>query len=398
MEVFCHINEIKELGWASLRTLVLACPKVVLWAPSAFELESLRKQNPMLPDKNELLWYVKNHHIQIMARDWWINNGEERRKHDWPGAAWVEEFDGALLEMWKEDQRQGIAPDRGRVRSEPPARGHEWAKKCIQSGRINYKTLVENAFSSQSRLQIDYIKRASQQNSTEDKAIYLLGSAKNHGEAFQRSGRNRVFGLPGDEALIRIITKSLPKESSRIRTLYPSTYKPNADIIMAAVDGVVDKIAYYKPARTPQEAFQRMQMVLNDRKEIENLRKWVTEVDQFAANVEADYLKGEIAMELAKQLETGAVRNTLRDYFFPKSKLDVAFLAATVVSAVGLSTGIWQFAIGLAIPATKPALQWLGYISEDYTGPRWPFYLAEGTKTIKRKTREGLFTSLKYVK
>jgi hypothetical protein len=152
MEVFCHINEIKELGWASLRTLVLACPKVVLWAPSAFELESLRKQNPMLPDKNEVLWYVKNHHIQIMARDCWINNREERRKHEWPGAAWVEEFDGALLEMWKEDQRQGIAPDRGRVRSEPPARGHEWAKKCIQSGRIDYKILVENAFNSQNRL------------------------------------------------------------------------------------------------------------------------------------------------------------------------------------------------------------------------------------------------------
>jgi len=398
MEIFCHINELEELGWASLRTLVLACPKVVLWAPSAFQLESLRKHNPMLPDKNEVLRYVEDGYIQIMARDWWINNWEERRKHKWPGAAWVEEFDGALLEMWREDQRQGIAPDRGRVRSEPPARGFEWAKKHIESGRIDYRKLVKNVFSNQGRLQIHYIKRASEQDSIKNKAIYLLGNVKNHGEEIQHSGRNRVFGLPTDEALIKIITNSLPKESSRSRTLYPSTYKPNADIIMAAVDAVFDKISNYKPARTQKEASERMQMVFNCRQEIGRLREWVTEVDQFAANVKAEYLKGEIAMKLAKQLEKGAVQKTLRDYFFPTSKLDAAALAATVVSAVGLSAGVWQFAIRLTLPYIKPVLRWLGYISEDYMGPRWPFYLAEGTNTIKRKTREGLFMSLKSLK
>ena len=83
MNVFCHINELRDGGWRAVRTMLLSCEKLILWSPSAAYLAELRKRDKTLPTNEELLGYIRSGKIQILAREWWLTNDQTRRRHKW---------------------------------------------------------------------------------------------------------------------------------------------------------------------------------------------------------------------------------------------------------------------------------------------------------------------------
>src|SRR6266478_7594838 len=131
METFCHINELGAHGWDSLRTLVLASGRVSIWAPSALYLKHLRAEQPMLPTPDELLWYVRNGHVQILARKDWLSNPEARNASRWPFAKWAGEFDEEILGLWQDDLNKGLTSTAAHVRAMPAEGGRAWAYQQI---------------------------------------------------------------------------------------------------------------------------------------------------------------------------------------------------------------------------------------------------------------------------
>ncbi|GAI14957.1 unnamed protein product [marine sediment metagenome] len=194
MEIFSHINEHKEPGYSSLRTLVLVFHKTVLWAPSASYLDSLRNQNELLPTKEELLWYIEQGYMNVMARDWWIYNRTKRRQHEWSFAPFDPEFDGKLREIAEYDKALGKITD-ARVRPMPEETGLDWARSQIENGKFDHEKLVSEVSKTNIGENIDYVDRAKEQPTSKEQAIYILGATKNLGTGFKDSNCDRVINL-----------------------------------------------------------------------------------------------------------------------------------------------------------------------------------------------------------
>ena len=394
MEVFCHINDLGKGGYVSLRTLIIACQRVVLWAPSASYLEMWRKQDPLLPDPNELLWYIKNGNVQILARNWWIQNGKQRREHDWKYARSFTTFDEAVLDMWEQDQRGGrTGSATARVRTMPLEKGQKWATFQIDSGAINYREFIEKI--SINDLFTGYRRRVKQASSEKEATISLLGSARNHGEALLYSGADRNFGSPADAQLLKVLADS----AQRTTNITPSEGTFTADKVLNVIEGLIDQIGKVgKPASSQSDAFYRTQMILGDKKEINEVRELVRTADLLAASASEHFIASEMTQVIAKQLKAGVTSNKIHEYLMPRTPIDrLIFLAGLIIGVAGLSGGGVLAPVGLALsfePTVKGALQWLSLIPEDYTGPRWPFYLAEGAKSVRRRSRERFINSL----
>lgn len=392
MEIFCHINELRFDGYANLRTLILTCPKVIIWAPSASLLDYLSSQDPLLPTKDELLWYIKNGHLQVMARDWWLLNSEERQKHSWEFAHWVDGFDDEIREMWLEDRNQGKDAT-ARVRGMPTGTGQAWAKSEIKRKKLNSEDLLNNL--RQSGLQLDYVRRGLKEPDPEGRAAYILGAAKNHADAFRTSGATRNFGTPANGQLLRIFAKAAgiaaPQKSQLAQELPYST-----DQIVGVVEGIVDKITkVVKEPTSQQEVFEYAKTLLDDKGEIARVREWFSTADDFVATKPLPYLQAKLTSDLVSQIKHGALRNTFRDFLLPKTWSDWGiFLTSLTLAATGTALGSKLAPLSVALWIGRSSLQWLGYLPDDYTGPRWPFYLAEGSRNPNRRKRERLIRSL----
>jgi len=393
VEIFCHINELRIDGYVNLRTLVLTCPKLIIWAPSASLLEYLSSQDPLLPTKKELLWYIKNGYIQVMARDWWLLNTKQRQTHPWEFAHWVDGFDDEIREMWLEDRRQGKDAHTARVRDMPTETGQAWAKTEIQRRKLNSENLLN--ILRQSDLQLDYVRRGLKESNSEDGAAYVLGAVKNHADAFRASDATRNFGTPANVQLLRIFAKAAglasPKKS-KIAQQPPY----DANQIVSVVEGIVDRITkVVKEPTSQQEVFEHTKMLLDSKVEIARMRQWVNMTDTLVATKPHPYVQAELASELASQIKHGALRNTFRDYLLPKTWSDWGiFLTSLTLAAAGTALGSKLAPLSVALWIAKSSLQWVGYIPDDYAGPRWPFYLAEGSRNPKRKNRERLIRFL----
>lgn len=396
MEVFCHINELGKSGWASLRTLVIACNRVVLWAPSASYLEMWRQQDPLLPDPNELLWYVKNKKIQILARDWWIQNGEQRRNNEWRHARRFQVFDEAVLETWEQDQREGrTGSATARVRIMPPETGLQWATLQVNSGAVNYREFLNKICMND--LLVGYRNRVKRASSEKEATLSLLRIVRNHGEALRYSGADRNFGSPANAQLLRVLAESAQMAGNAGPLEYTSPF--TADKVLTIIKGLMEQIGKVgKSATSQRDAFDRTQTILEDEQEIKKVRELVRLADLLAASTSEHFVESEMAHVIADQLKAGAMNNKLHEYLMPRTAIErVVFLAGLIIGAAGLVGGGILAPIGLSLsfgPMVRGALQWLSFIPDSYSGPRWPFYLAEGSRATRRRSRERLVTAL----
>lgn len=194
MEMFSHINELGRTGWTQLRTMVLACPRVILWSPSASYLSSFCRRDSTLPDTAELLSYIERGSVQVMAREWWLKDRKRRAvvARRWRHAVWTQGFDDVLLRLWEKDQSLGKEDITSRVRLVEEEEGQRWAEEQIAQDRYDPVELVKQARSH--RELHAYAQRARRRLSDRDAAISLLRDARNHGLAFQQSYASRNLG------------------------------------------------------------------------------------------------------------------------------------------------------------------------------------------------------------
>jgi len=399
MEIFSHINELRVRGWERLRTLVLASEKVVLWAPAISLLDDLRQKDPLLPTGQELLWYVRNGHVRILARDWWIENGPKRQKHQWkPARKWMEDFDGAIFDIWKEDQRAGRTGLTARVVSLPDGTGVEWAEELVRKGEVDHESLLDMVKTNSALVPPAYLDRLRKAPSARQAAVILLGSARNHSEAFQLSGADRDLGSVADAGILRIVGEGLVLSNARPRSIVEAPGDPEK--LTLALQGVIHRLSQAtKPLQSQEEAFSRVQLLLGNRVELQNLREWVLTADLMAATYRQEFFEEELAESLAKAVENGVKRKALWDYLAPQSPLQrIAAVGGLVVMTVALKIGSPLAPISLSIFALRPVeglLQQIGLISETYTGPRWPLWVAgEGNRVLRRR-KEAIIRSLR---
>lgn len=394
MQIFSHINELRLDGWTGLRTCVLAFEKTILWAPSASLLLKYSDENSLLVSPEELIWYIKKGHIQIMARDWWLENGEERRNHSFEGARWIEDFDGQLLDWWKEDQREGRSKNTSRVIAFKKATGREWAVDQISSGNIDVDSIVSGAEKS---LPV-YKERIEKISDKKGKAISLLENARNHGQAFGWSRADRNLGSPEDAELLKILTKAAHDSGSFTKSVYP--YDDDVSNLFSGISELLEKIQRSeKPSESREESFDRTKMLLNDEKELTWFRDFVVGSERIATMVDPDRIEDEISAILRKDIKRGTRQTELRDILLPKGLIEFsAPVFSLVMAAISYATGTPDLPITLipiAIPPVGKFLQRVGLLKEDYHGPKWPFYLAEGSGDVKRKRRENMLALLK---
>jgi len=391
MEIFCTINELGEVGWQCIRTLVIMCPKVVLWAPSANYLEYWRKGNPLLPSSDELLWYIQKGFVQYRAREWWLRNYDRRKKHRWPFAKWMESFDQAILDIWREDQRKGMTGAlSARVVVASPETGLDWAKEQIALGHVDYKTMLSKI--DNDTLLKGYQEKVARARSKKDAAISLLRDAKNDGQAFSESGTNRMLGMPVERQLFSIFS-SVVKDIPFNRNIKLADRNPES--VVSSINNLMELLNQAgKPAQSQEEAFERMKKILADGDELNDIREWVEQADYLARGTLPEDLTDALFNQIIESLKKGAEKHTLAEYIVPTKNVDrISWLCGLIALMGSIKTPDPWLPIGLVpllIPTFKGVLQWLGLVKDDYRGPNWPLYVAEGVDNPGRKRRERL--------
>jgi hypothetical protein len=394
MEIFAHINELGLEGWNSLRTLVIGSARVILWAPSASYLEECRTYNPILPTSDELIYYIRNYHIQVICREWWLKNTNKRKNNPWGHAKVWTTFDDEILKIWEEDQREGRTGTTARVVAVLEEDGWDWARTKLESGEIDIDRLVYALGHIPGNLQ-----KAAHQENMKDAAISFLRDARNHGMAFRFSHADRNFGLPTDPTLSKVIKDCTTSEE--IRRIPFISFNPNVDQLISVVNSVMHKLQQSKNTSVSSDAiFKRTKDLLHDDYELSNIREWISSCDMLSGHLREEDQANEIADRLAKTIEQNAPKVKISDYILPKSPIQrIAAITGLGLGIVGLFIGSQIAPISLSLLVLRPSetmLQQLGWLAEDYKGARWPFYIAEGSRKSRRKTREAMLKALKH--
>jgi|GEM_PF-3384688 len=382
MEMFCHINELRAGGYANLRTLVLSCASVKLWAPSATYMQELRKKDPLLPTPDELLAYVKGRHVQIMAREPWILGQKEREEHHkrktaWHHAwSWDDSFDGSLRQLYIEDMREGRSTT-ARIRKVRPEDGWQWAQKQLSSGSIEVSAVLECARKS-SQLPA-FLEKAGEQATDYEAAQSLLRDARNHGVAFAESGADRNLGTPGDGALLRAFSEPFQATGPPRDRAKPVDRDPA--VLVQALEGVFERLANCKgPVTSQEEAFERTMKILSDPPELARLRNWVHTADALAATTPDALLEQMLSADLVERVGPAAVRPLLLDLLMGKTSVEKALtLLSLVILVIHVSEGLphpEMTAAPIALRLLHGVLQVFGYVPADTKIDRWLLYLA----------------------
>ncbi len=393
MDIFSPINELGKEGWQSLRTLVLSCQRTVLWAPSALYLNSLRNIDPLLPSPEEILWYIRQGHIQYRAREWWIRNTNRRKKHAWPLATWQEDFDGAISDIWKADQRANNTGVSARVVIIGPERGWEWADEQIDGGLVDHKKIY--SIIQTNRVLTGYKEKIQQGLSSLDATRLLLRDIKNQADSFLLSGANRNFGMHQDRYLLRLFNNTV--KSTGIKVIPTQKGKSELELLVPIISEVINKLDKAgKPVKNQEEAFDRIQRLLEE--ESTQFREWVTSADKIVQNYEREDITDELINQVVETIKKGVPKHTYIDYIFPQSPIDkITTVLSLIIGAASIISGGPLAPVGIVPLALKPfsgTLKWLGLINDDYEGPYWPFYLAEGKRNVGRRRREKLLSNI----
>jgi hypothetical protein len=231
--------------------------------------------------------------------------------------------------------------------------------------------------------------------SDRDRAVSLLRDMRNYARAFQLANADRFYGTAADEVLIKRAANVIPAAQQETQHRSQVSLEP----FLTALKGFVRRIVQAgSPARSSEECFDRTKALLSDRDELRRFREFISGADRLAADLPAEALELDMAQRLARAVDDGRARRRLLDYAKPASTLEgILDLLNLGVIAAAAMTGSALAPIGLGVFAarkTLPALEWLGWVEERYSGPRWPFYLAENTRRVRRVRRERLMRSL----
>ncbi len=129
---FFHINDYDEAGYAILPRLIAISYPLVLWAPSGQLLEKCYhdKENACSISPEQFIKLIEECHVQIIGREEWFNKNE-RSKHPWPGAYWLDGFDDRIQAILRE--RRDAPLEQQSVRIVEREDGPTWAENYLNS-------------------------------------------------------------------------------------------------------------------------------------------------------------------------------------------------------------------------------------------------------------------------
>jgi len=393
MELFCHINELGTLAWPSVRALILACNRLSIWAPSGRMLKRFRASNALLPTTDEILWYVEQGHLHVLAREWWFDDRERRNGHRWEDARWLDGFDDRLREVWLADKGAGRTGATARVRVVEDEDGDSWAQERLDNGKIDPGRFVSEV------LLLDapaaWKNKLRDAASDTERALTMLRDMRNHARAFEWSGADRFYVTPADVWGIEQLLKLSPTSSDRAKTQAPAVER-----FVAAIQGLVARIVNSEePISSATGCWDRMKSLLAEKDELDRFRQFTSVSDQFSSGLSAETIEADMAQRIIREIEDGRARKRLLDYVAPTTALEAVFdLASLGCLAAGCFARNPVAYIGLSAFAARraiPAFEWLGVLRERHHGPSWPYYLAEGEKSVRRQRRQQLEDALR---
>ena len=101
MDLFCHIAEFGNPGWQSVPQMAFLADRLVLWTPSAVDINRARAEGVTNLKPMDMVDLVKVGHVRVMAREAWITQPEFRREsqagNDY--SEWHDDYDGAMKEI-----------------------------------------------------------------------------------------------------------------------------------------------------------------------------------------------------------------------------------------------------------------------------------------------------------
>ncbi len=373
---------------------MLASSRFSIWAPSGAMLVRARMRNPLLPSPTELADYVESGHLRVMARKWWFIDRERRNKHRWWAARWFDALDDRLCGIWREDVGCGRTGTTARVLVVEDEDGTRWAEEQVQKRGLDVAGFVKNMRGN--RVPAAWKEKLQSAQSDAARAQCMLRDMRNHARAFQDSGADRFLGTPVDAVAMERAAVLVTTDPCDTVSADPVRA---CDNLVKAVASLITRIVKTGgPAKSAAESRARTRAVLADDDELKKLRKLVTDIDQATVGLPSNVIEPDLSQRLAKQIEDGRARRHLMDYVKWGSAIDgVLDLANIATIAAACATGSPLAPVGMTvfgIRKARPLLERLGWITEGYNGPRWPFYLAYGSRNVRRKRREKLMHAL----
>jgi hypothetical protein len=352
--------------------------------------------NPAIPSPQELLWYIRKGYIRVMAREWWLNNEERRKKHRWRYAGWVDGFDDRILEIWMEDQHEGRTGLTARVVAVSPETARTWEREQLETD--HYTRLLAQV--DLSLTPAAYRQRFREARSKKEKLLSLLRDTRVHAEGFAMSGADRNFGTPVDAALLTVfIGRAATPPSYSGRSLPNLAY--DLSHLIGAINGILDKIMKANVRASSQaEVFSRVKQILEDEEELRRLREWASIGDLFTARTsEEQFVEHGLRQKLITEIQLGLPQKRLLGSVLGETPMEqITNIGSLLFAGIGIWAGSSTAPISLGLYTISRGiglLKCLGFIPESYSGPNWPFYLVESKKKVSRRRREVFIRELR---
>jgi hypothetical protein len=400
---FCHIGEYDEYGYQILHRMLAVSQPLILWAPTSPQLGSAQCRIP----PSSFLRHVEEGRIRVFAREQWLASPKFRDSHPFPGARWVEGFDGVLKKMCQEDASRPLG--QRRVVAAPPEEGWQWAENYLADNptQVSRWNRLAHGKAAASKIPVGTLQAAYKYAGDDSfrLAQAILRDAYNHGQAIRLSGAQAPFWLsPADRTFLRVLRDTADPETpsaNRGRSKQP-----------AAASGSLPEHAGSLPEHAPVDetgaevASQLVSVLrlldigspsLHRGKDLDEFLRgdgrremvsWLSDTCTRLRATEARNLDRSIVNALRADLDNAGFSKPLREM--------IKQPAATAVGAVGLVTTVMGYAVdpggalsiaGLfaaAFPVARELFRSLGYIPADYSGPQWPFLYAYGSPATKR--------------
>lgn len=385
LPTFCHISELGELGYQSLRRMIALSSPLYLWAPSSV---MLKNPNTTVPPA-EFLRYLEQGHIRIIARHEWLTDPRFRNHHFWSGAAWDPTIDGRIRAIYEEDADLKSESDRrvvsageatGRLKAEEYLEEHpgslqEWER--ILSGPLAEQNIPPGT--------LDAARREARKD-LRSAALLLLGAAHNHGDAMREAGAQVPILLSTQDS----------KFLDLIARLYASAEQPTS----RRATGKQVRV-HQDFAELTKRLIATLQQIETDRTRLDkfmasrghdDLVAWVAAICDRVKTSEPQSVDLEIRTALLEELRRGRFhesrpvefRRLLRSVETPQLAIDfglalTGFIGHERFGIGGL--GVSAFAVAHAVSRR------MGWIPGDFTGEQWPFLYATGHEARPKSLR-----------
>ncbi|MEV4619121.1 hypothetical protein AB0J74_10510 [Asanoa sp. NPDC049573] len=387
LPTFCHISDFGEYGYRRLHRMIAISQPLTLWSPSSVLLRS--KACSVSPD--DFVKLVENGTVRIVGRESWLLDRSFRDRHHWDGARWDPKIDGAIRDIFHEDHLGGGARRHPRVAVAPDAGGRQWAAGFLDEHpeQLGFWEGVIVGDRPQDRIPAGTFESIQKMPWDPRGAVeYLLGSARNHGQALANAGSEMDFLLrPADARFLNLMAQARIDGQPAVGPPAPrQAPEPGQEQFLAAQ--LLEVLARLDDVRGRGGL---MRFIGNGGHA--ELVAWFRTVADLLKGTDPTRFEGELLRHLQNEVRKGSRRGLGSLLDGPPS------VVTSVVGAAGVAVDGLQVAqdasvmnlLGVAISTFMIGAglcQRLGWVGGSFTGIQWPYLYTYGKAPNKdRQTR-----------